>query len=518
MSQISQNQPSHDEYQEPTTQDNNLPYDYLHNKNIFQYLNTTDNKNIDELLQATRKLQPEFVPIPEISSLKIERDRLVDEIAVKAIVDRLKEALSLCNNKNYINCEEYTKLMDTINSNLDTSVINNTENKEENNTSTLLKYRVEVIEDILKKHVKDSDILDILIEVKKLKLYKKQKILQKSVQRGVKNMLTPKDILTLDNNYNIYKDIVIEEGLKRKYEENIEKQKKYKRIAFCKIIEDQYKKIKTYINAKVNKKDKIYKCVQTYITSFKKQEQKKQDKIFKERIKNMKHNDIEYKNFIDSEKKKRIGYINTKIEEYINTIDINKKEDNITSDKDTKNSIESIDRINKDNNINKNINSISKDKIEQPATLNINLYDYQLSTIKWLLYLYNNKYNGIISFKKDNGRTVSLISYILYLIENKNITQPFLIIVPSPTILSNYTYEINKCSSLIKAVEYKGSAEQRKILQTEINQDDTNIILTTYKYIIKDKAYLSKINYLYLIIDDRYNEYDREMNIDKYNF
>jgi ATP-dependent helicase STH1/SNF2 len=52
-------------------------------------------------------------------------------------------------------------------------------------------------------------------------------------------------------------------------------------------------------------------------------------------------------------------------------------------------------------------------------------------------------------------------------------------------------------------VVYKGTPNQRRDIQlTQMRHPTFNVVLTTYEYIIKDKAFLSKYKWIHTIIDE----------------
>lgn len=54
----------------------------------------------------------------------------------------------------------------------------------------------------------------------------------------------------------------------------------------------------------------------------------------------------------------------------------------------------------------------------------------------------------------------------------------------------------------IKLVVYKGKPKERVDLQAEIRRGHFNVLLTTYEYVMKDKVFLGRSNWDYLIIDE----------------
>lgn len=62
--------------------------------------------------------------------------------------------------------------------------------------------------------------------------------------------------------------------------------------------------------------------------------------------------------------------------------------------------------------------------------------------------------------------------------------------------LSNWVLEFEKWSPSVFVVAYKGSPAIRRRLQEQIKSTKFNVLLTTYEYVIKDKALLAKVRSL----------------------
>lgn len=130
------------------------------------------------------------------------------------------------------------------------------------------------------------------------------------------------------------------------------------------------------------------------------------------------------------------------------------------------------------------------------------LKEYQLAGLKWLVSLYDNNLNGILADDMGLGKTIQTIALLAYLMEVKRNQGPFLVVVPLST-LSNWVNECERWAPSIVKIVYKGAPLVRKqIFKDHIETNQFNLVLTTYEYIMKDRAMLKKLEWQYIIVDE----------------
>ncbi|XVF63178.1 hypothetical protein PTKIN_Ptkin09bG0067400 [Pterospermum kingtungense] len=149
------------------------------------------------------------------------------------------------------------------------------------------------------------------------------------------------------------------------------------------------------------------------------------------------------------------------------------------------------------------IHSIQEMVTEQPSILQGGeLRSYQLEGLQWMLSLFNNNLNGILADEMGLGKTIQTISLIAYLLENKGVTGPHLIVAPK-AVLPNWIHEFSTWAPSIYAVLYDGRLDERKAMRDEISRDGKfSVLITHYDLIMRDKAFLKKIHWYYMIVDE----------------
>ncbi|EOA19864.1 hypothetical protein CARUB_v10000115mg [Capsella rubella] len=148
------------------------------------------------------------------------------------------------------------------------------------------------------------------------------------------------------------------------------------------------------------------------------------------------------------------------------------------------------------------IHTIQEKVTKQPSLLQGGeLRSYQLEGLQWMVSLYNNDYNGILADEMGLGKTIQTIALIAYLLESKDVHGPHLIVAPK-AVLPNWENEFATWAPSISAFLYDGSKEKRIEIRARISGGKFNVLITHYDLIMRDKAFLKKINWNYMIVDE----------------
>ncbi|ORY81644.1 hypothetical protein LY90DRAFT_375786, partial [Neocallimastix californiae] len=205
---------------------------------------------------------------------------------------------------------------------------------------------------------------------------------------------------------------------------------------------------------------------------------------FENRIKRRRHAQKRMKKTNQNEKSKKL------VNEQVQKTEINKENENNENNNKAGDSVNIKDKLM----INKKQSSLLTGGT---------LRKYQVEGVQWLISLYDNGLNGILADEMGLGKTIQVIALLAYLKE-KEIHGPFLIVSPLST-LSNWVAEIRKFAPSLPVVLYHGVIEERaNIRKRKMKTVDENfpIVITSYEIIIKDRKFLSKYNWKYIIVDE----------------
>lgn len=370
--------------------------------------------------------------------------------------------------------------------------------------------------------------IDALIELKGLKLLPLQKQLRNHLLiKAATNTIYHDENL---NNYSVFKtwkrtycvhpkQKVVQTA---KLAEKLQQQQLQERKKLIESIHNEnVKKLTEFATDSQNhiaqfqvKRFQLGKSIHQFHQQAEREESKKFERTAKQRLQALKANDEEaYIKLLDQTKDKRITHLlrqtNSFLDTLANAVKVQQNESKILTQVEKGESL-------KRNGIEGEIDDENREKIDyyevahkikehvtaQPSILvGGTLKEYQLKGLEWMVSLYNNHLNGILADEMGLGKTIQSIALITYLIEKKNETGKFLIIVPLSTI-TNWTTEFQLWAPSLKTVVYKGTQQQRKELQYQVRSGDFTVLLTTYEYVIRDRPMLSKFKWAHMLIDE----------------
>ncbi|KAL7317190.1 ATP-dependent DNA helicase Snf21 [Mucor circinelloides] len=354
--------------------------------------------------------------------------------------------------------------------------------------------------------------LKAIVELKALRLLGKQKQLREEIMAGMKRSTTlasSADRLAYRRmKKQSLREARMTEKIERQQRTDREHREKQKHLDYLQTICDHGRSLAMAQANYRSKQIKLGRAVLQYHQHIEKEEQKRAERISRERIRALKNDDEEaYMKLIDEAKDTRLTQLLKQTGSFLDSLtkavqeqqndsmyrtDINLDDDDddmTASDPDAKNDYFQV------------THRIKEEVVQPDILVGGRLKDYQLKGLQWMVSLYNNHLNGILADEMGLGKTIQTISLITYLIEKKRQNGPYLIIVPLST-LTNWTLEFEKWAPAIKTIIYKGPPNTRKELQNEIRYNDFQVLLTTFEYIIKDRPILSKVKWLHMIVDE----------------
>ncbi|KAI5190176.1 ATP-dependent helicase STH1/SNF2 [Nematocida sp. AWRm77] len=348
----------------------------------------------------------------------------------------------------------------------------------------------------LQKRRGERDAFEVLLQVKKIDMLQEQKVLRRNVYRGIREIVSP-EILAVSKTSaahieeNFY-DLRALSDLEARHLAAGEAKKVARWINTMKMVKQTALRMIQAQKDQGANQQRIFIAINAIHEKHRKEEEKSKRKAERARIQALKSNDEqEYLKLIKQEKNTRLAHILQKTDEYIAVLKkrIKIQQGTVGVKEDTQDYFEVA-------------HSVKEQIKEQPRSVAYGqLREYQLKGIEWMVSLYNNKLNGILADEMGLGKTVQAIVFICYLLEKKKETKPFLVIVPLSTF-SNWALEFARWAPGINLLPYRGDPAYRKDLKKETATNKFDVLLTTFEYVIKDRAFLAKIDWLYTIVDE----------------
>ena len=152
-------------------------------------------------------------------------------------------------------------------------------------------------------------------------------------------------------------------------------------------------------------------------------------------------------------------------------------------------------------------------KVEEyqiPVKINVDIRQYQREGISWMAFLARYQLHGILCDDMGLGKTLQSITILASKhherLEKYKETKapdskhlPSLVVCP-PTLTGHWCHEIKTYCNNLKPLLYTGPPQDRARLRSKIPNND--VIIMSYDVVRNDAADLSKINWLYCILDE----------------
>jgi superfamily II DNA or RNA helicase len=135
--------------------------------------------------------------------------------------------------------------------------------------------------------------------------------------------------------------------------------------------------------------------------------------------------------------------------------------------------------------------------ITVPKTFQGQLRDYQKKGVDWLNFLREFRLGGILSDDMGLGKTVQTLAHLLIEKEENRLQKPCLIIAPT-SLMDNWRSEAKQFTPSLSVLILQGMDRKKQFEHIK----KTDIILTTYPLLLRDKEILLEQQYSILILDE----------------
>lgn len=140
------------------------------------------------------------------------------------------------------------------------------------------------------------------------------------------------------------------------------------------------------------------------------------------------------------------------------------------------------------------------------------LREYQLASLNWLAFSWTNRRNVILADEMGLGKTLQTISFLGWIMYERHVPGPFLVVVPLSTIAS-WVREFARWLPEMNTVCYSGDATSRRIIREHefelIGSSKSrgtgvrfHVLLTTPELAMMDIEHLSTIRWAMIAVDE----------------
>lgn len=135
------------------------------------------------------------------------------------------------------------------------------------------------------------------------------------------------------------------------------------------------------------------------------------------------------------------------------------------------------------------------------------LRDYQLAGLNYLAYSWSRKNNVILADEMGLGKTLQTISFLGWLMYERNVPGQFLVVVPLSTIAA-WEREFARWVPDMNVVCYTGDGPSRKMIRdyefysTEKNVEKFHVLLSTPELVMQDEDYFDEIRWAIIAVDE----------------
>ena len=145
---------------------------------------------------------------------------------------------------------------------------------------------------------------------------------------------------------------------------------------------------------------------------------------------------------------------------------------------------------------------------DTPRSLHAKLYPHQEVGYRWMRYLHENCWGGLLADDMGLGKTVQIISFMSFL-HDSGALKPALLVVPVSVIV-NWKKELRRFAPGIQpAHEHRGTGRERNPERLAEHE----LVITTYATLRRDQLMLGKIDWTVVACDEAQNVKNPTANV-----